>query len=210
MTVSELGAEELNGLNYRYGSPAFILDESGTPIEMTSFALTNRPRLKDLKPVWNSSDKNSEITTNIRVNTDIGQDQMEKLIEILGLPAEATEEEVYASIKAMMDKLADIAKQEAEQEAAEAEKKLEEEAEEVLDGCDIDEETKEKAVNSFKANPEAGRLFASIFKAKSAVVNFDSAKKPEVSDITDFQKQLDAIPGGEARVNFIMNYKPTK
>ena len=145
------------------------------------------------------------------VNKDI---DMEKFIEILGLAPEATEEEVFAAIKQMADKLAEYARKEEEIEKAkqaEMEKELEEEAIEILDACgDLDEETKKKAVNSFKADPEAGRLFAQIFKPKAAVVNFDSAKKPEVEDITDFQKKLNSLPGGEARVKYLLNLNLNK
>lgn len=222
MTVSDLGVEKLNGLNYRYGSPTFILDEEGYPVEFTSFALTNRPRLKDLKPVYNSASVDGSVVLNAdepeteerTEETCVNNEQMEitKLIQLLGLPETATEEEITVAIQAMVDKLAELAKEEAEKEAAEAEKKLEEEADEILDGCDLDEETKEKVVDSYKKNPEVGKTLICAFKPRisKAVVNFDSAKKPDVVDVTDFQKKLDSLPGGEERVKFLMNFKLNK
>ena len=52
--VSAKGAELLNGLNYRFGSPAFILDEVDRPEKLLSFALTNRPAMKDIEHVYNT------------------------------------------------------------------------------------------------------------------------------------------------------------
>lgn len=216
MTVSDLGVEKLNGLNYRYGSPTFILDDEGYPVEFTSFALTNRPRLEDLKPVYNSAQPNENVVLNTQDSEEnesgVNMNQMDinTLIQLLGLPETATEEDVIGSIKAMIDKLGEIAKEEAEKEAAEAEKKLEEEAVEILDGCELDDETKEKVVDSYKKNPELGKTLINAFKPRLAktVVNFDKAQKPDLA--SDLQKQLDAIPGGEARVKFLMNYKTNK
>ena len=216
MTVSDLGVEKLNGLNYRYGSPTFILDDEGYPVEFTSFALTNRPRLEDLKPVYNSAQPNENIVLNTQnseeIETGVNTNTMDiaKLIQLLGLPETATEDDIIGAIQAMIDKLGEIAKEEAEKEAAEAEKKLEEEAVEILDGCELDEETKEKVVDSYKQNPELGKTLINAFKPRLAktVVNFDKAQKPDLA--SDLQKQLDAIPGGEARVKFLMNYKTNK
>lgn len=221
MTVSDLGVEKLNGLNYRYGSPTFILDDEGYPVEFLSFALTNRPRLEDLKPVYNSAPHNPSAVVNAdeeekeekeenRVNNE--QMDINKLIELLGLPAESTEENVVEAITAMMEKLAKMAEEEARIEAEETAKKLEEEAGEMLDGCELDEETKQKAVDCYKQNADLTKTLVNAFKPRltKTVVNFSEAKKPEITDVTDFQKKLNSLPGGEARVNFIMNYKPTK
>jgi hypothetical protein len=133
-----------------------------------------------------------------------------KLIQLLGLPETASEDDIIGAIQAMIDKLGEVAKEEAEKEAAEAEKKLEEEAVEILDGCELDDETKEKVVDSYKKNPELGKTLINAFKPRLAktVVNFDNSQKPDLA--SDLQKQLDAIPGGEARVKFLMNYKTNK
>ena len=45
------------GLDYRFGSPVFLFDESEHPTTLVSFAFTNRPRLKEMSAVWNSEEK---------------------------------------------------------------------------------------------------------------------------------------------------------
>ena len=142
LVVTESGAKSLNGLDYRYGSPVFVFDETEHPVSLLSFAFTNRPRLDKMDAVYNMTEKNTAVVVNSNSNeeeisdngenkeTPIEENQekpveveesnketetemvnnieekvMDELKQILGLPPEATPEDVKASVKEMVDKL---------------------------------------------------------------------------------------------------------
>ena len=58
--VSAKGAEALNGLVYRFGSPAFVLDTTDRPLELLSFALTNRPALTEIEKDYTTQPKRAQ------------------------------------------------------------------------------------------------------------------------------------------------------
>lgn len=207
LTVSKAGADALNGLEYRYLSPVFIFDETEHPIELVSVAYTNRPRL-NMPAVWNTApielnevlnaatteEKAEEKTEEKPEETPINKSMdIEKLITILNLPAEATEEDILGTIKTLIDKI-----KENEDE------KIEIEARETIDACSaIDEEKKSEAMNCYKKNPEIVKsLLGTLKKQSDPVINSADAKKPVINS----KEELDKIPGGQKRVDYLLKH----
>lgn len=186
--VSELGAKLLNGLNYRFGSPAFLLDENDRPMELTSFALTNRPALTDIAPVYNSAPKKEAVIISAEKPSDIlntetkteTEDTMNpELIKLLGLPEDATSEMVLESVTKVVNSLAEIKK-------GEEEKKLNEEADAFVK--DLPDDLKETVKNSYKKNPEVASEVVNAVKEKLAMVKEAVLNKKEA----EAPKQLSA------------------
>ncbi len=122
---------------------------------------------------------------------------MDKLKELLGLPAEATDDEVAAAVTALQEK---VANSDREKEEAEAESF----AEQNKAKCD-------KAVlkAQYLANKEVAKALVAAMPEPKApepapaqqLLNKDAAKTPEASDVV---KELNKLPAGEARVKFVM------
>lgn len=191
--VSELGAKLLNGLNYRFGSPAFLLDENDRPMKLTSFALTNRPALTDISPVYNSK-KTEQTGEKVIISGEQPSDILntedtrmkEELIKMLGLPEDATDEMVKDCIKKTVNELADIRK-------GEAEKKLNAEADAFVK--DLPDDLKETVKNSYKKNPEVATEVVNAVKeklalAKEAVLNKQEAEKPTITSAWETYNSL--------------------
>lgn len=198
MTVSSSGSESLNGLDYRYLSPAFVLNEDGTPYLLTSIALTNRPRMKDLPEVWNSEEAKDEV---IEVNNNTEDLNMEKIKDILGLPAEATEEDIINSVQEMVNKLKEIADAE-----------IAKEAEEAVNECGVDEDKKEEVVNFYKQNPALVKSVLNAMKKEPVkqVVNSEEAVKPELTDEEKLMKEYNSLKGGQEKVDFLLKHPGIK
>ena len=246
LTVSEKGADLLNGLEYRYISPVLFFTEDNYPYYLDSVSLTNTPRLEELKPVYNSKNFkicNSDETEDAKVDEHTSEpveeqtkqsDETEntsdtnlpkegkhimdinELKTILGLPEEATEEDIRNTLAEIMEKLKGIAEEEArleaerlQKEAEEKEAKLAEEAEEIANECGVeDEEKKTEIVNSYKANPELVKTVLNCFKKTPAkmVVNAAEAVKPELT-AEKLKAEFEKLPGGQARVDFLMAHR---
>ena len=188
--VSAKGAELLNGLNYRFGSPAFILDENDRPIQLTSFALTNRPALTDIDPVYNHlsysviiPDEQTETTLNSEKEFE---PMKEELIKILGLPDDATDDMIKDCIQKTVNELAEIKK-------GEADKQLNEEADEFVK--DLPDDLKESVKNSYKANKEVTSTIMNAVKdklalAQEAVLNKQEAEKPTITSAWEVYNSL--------------------
>lgn len=190
--VSELGAKLLNGLNYRFGSPAFLLDEDDRPMKLTSFALTNRPALTDIAPVYNSAPKTEEGQDKLIISGDTpsilnSEDTMkEELIKMLGLPEDATEEMVKDSIQKTINTLAEIRK-------GEEEKKLNEEADEFVK--DLPEDVKDSIRNSYLKDKDVATEIVNAVKDKLAlasqtVLNKAEAEKPTITSAWETYNSL--------------------
>ena len=219
LQVSESGAELLNGLEYRYVSPVLLFTEDNFPYYLDSIALTNTPRLQELRPVYNSKDNDDaekatvenepeEKPEETNVNIDEQKDfaLMEELKKLLGLPEEATEEDIKASVAELVEKVKAVAEDEAKAEA----ERLQEEAEEAVNACgEVEEEKKETVINCFKQNPEIVRTILNSIKKKDTshtVVNAAEAVKPEILEQERLSKEWKATPGGQARVDFMLNH----
>lgn len=190
--VSELGAKLLNGLNYRFGSPAFLLDEDDRPMKLTSFALTNRPALTDIAPVYNSAPKTEEGQERLIISGDTtsilnSEDTMkEELIKMLGLPEDATEEMVKDSIQKTINTLAEIRK-------GEEEKALNEEADAFVK--DLPDDLKDSIRNSYLKDKDVATEIVNAVKDKLAlasqtVLNKAEAEKPTITSAWETYNSL--------------------
>lgn len=188
--VSELGAKLLNGLNYRFGSPAFLLDQDDRPMKLTSFALTNRPALTDIAPVYNSAPKEDKERIISGENTPSilnSEDTMkEELIKMLGLPEDATEEMVKESIQKTVNTLADIRK-------AEEEKALNAEADAFVK--DLPDDLKDSIRNSYIKDKDVATEIVNAVKDKLAlasqtVLNKAEAEKPSITSAWETYNSL--------------------
>ena len=204
--VSAKGAELLNGLNYRFGSPAFVLDEVDRPEKLLSFALTNRPAMKDIEHVYNTDqtdnacgekdkDRKDEVIfsddppaqeteTTLETKPDI---MNEELIKLLGLPEDSTSEMIMESIGKMISELAEIKK-------GEADKKLDEEADKFVE--ELPEEVRDTVKNSYKENAELTKTIVNSLKSKFAapkedvVMNKEEAKLPDMTSAWETYNSL--------------------
>lgn len=107
---TEAGAEAVNRREYRFVSVAWFCDEEGRPFELDSVALTNRPNLP-VRPILNR--KNAAGPAQNLENKPERKPNMDKLKELLGLPADATDEavaEAVASLKARLEELDNAAR----------------------------------------------------------------------------------------------------
>lgn len=193
--VSEKGAKLLNGLNYRFGSPAFVLDEVDRPEKLLSFALTNKPAMKDIEHVYNSEtaifscdaqEKDSQKETIL--DTDKPDTIMnEELIKLLGLPEDATSEMILESIGKTIAELAEIKK-------GEADKKLDEEADKFVE--ELPEEVRDTVKNSYKENSELTKTIVNslkdrlVSKSTEQVLNKEEAEMPKISSAWETYNSL--------------------
>lgn len=107
---TEAGAEAVNSKEYRYVSVFWFLDKENRPLLLDSVALTNRPNLP-VRPVLNRQD--TPPPENDLENKPERKPNMDKLKELLGLPADATDEavaEAVASLKARLEELDNAAR----------------------------------------------------------------------------------------------------
>ena len=193
--VSAKGAKLLNGLNYRFGSPAFILDEVDRPEKLLSFALTNKPAMKDIEHVYNSettifsTDAQPAAETISDTEKTEQQDTImnEELIKLLGLPEDATQEMVINSITKTIKELADI-------KQAEADKALNSEAEAFA--ADLPEEVRDTVKNSYKENSELTKTIVNslkdrlVSKSTEQVLNKEEAELPKISSAWETYNSL--------------------
>lgn len=174
--VSEKGATALNGYTYRFGSPAFVLDEDERPNKLLSFALTNRPAMKDIEKVYNTiQEKNVSMS-------------MEKIFNALGLPADATEDMALEAIHKMV---LDTEARKKEEE----DKRLEDEAEKFV--ADLPEEVRNSVKDAYKQNAELTQTVINSVKGQFAkpeetVLNKEEAQKPSLAD--KFWETYNSLP----------------
>lgn len=198
--VSAKGATLLNGLNYRFGSPAFILDDVDRPEKLLSFALTNRPAMKDIEHVYNSeqtaSDAKGETIISIDAPTVGDNDLTEKdkdtimnqeLIKLLGLPEDSTSEMIMESVTKVVNTLAEIKK-------GEQEKMLDTEADKFVE--DLPEEVRDTIKTSYKENPEMTKVIVNSLKDRlvqkqtEQVLNKEEAETPKITSAWETYNSL--------------------
>ena len=213
--MTDKGAEALSATRYRYLSPAWFVDEEGHPTELSTIALTNRPNLPvprllnrkpdaaDPAPAQNAEAGEAHlpepanagegnppeegITTK---NTDPG---MEKLKEMLGLAAEAADEEVYAAVEALRAERDQLKAEKAEAEAAAKEAALDAEADKFVEEQGDKIADKDACKNAYKRDPEGTRaLFNAIRLPAKPADTAPDAKPARVVDVNAAQKPADA------------------
>lgn len=215
--MTDKGAEALSATRYRYLSPAWYVDEEGHPTELSTIALTNRPnlpvpRLLNRRPDGSGSCHPSVATQNAEAGEPITAPQvadaestpeeginekekinMDKLREMLGLAAEATDEEVLAAVDALRAERDQLRSEKEQMEAAAKEAALDAEAEEFVEEKKEFVADRDACKNAYKRDPEGTRaLFNALAAPKPAapvdgkparVVDVNTAQKPAETDI---------------------------
>lgn len=187
---TDLGADAVTNRRYRFVSVAWTLDDNGEPSSIDSVALTNRPNLP-VRPILNSRlspacGGSAEPKKEIK--------NMEKLIELLGLSPDATEEDVIAAVTELRSRRDEL---ETAAANAEAEEFAEENGDLVKDKCQLK--------NAYLANKELAKaMIANCRKpAHRAPVTAANAKRP---DITDLRSKLASLPPSK-RADFYRQHK---
>ena len=142
---TDQGAEAVSNRRLRFLSCTWYTDKQGRPMKMTTVALTNKPNIP-VAPILNKVKVEGEgeaSTVHLHLNPSPNKQKgsemdSEKLKTALGLPAEATEEQVLAAIKEGQDAKAKAAELQAKAEKAALEKEADEFAEANAKKCNKD------------------------------------------------------------------------
>lgn len=256
--LTQLGADVLNDESYKFGSPAFDVDpNTGKPVRMTSFAFTNRPRIRAIEKIWNmeptlvnntkglnmEDDKDKELdkkaeeldekTEELDEKTEEtaeespeekiedtpedaaeespeekkeDEDEEEKVEnegpafidavkEAIGLPPEATEDDVIATIEEWKKLI--------EGQKAEV---IAEEAEEIVNSLNIDGANKDVILNFYKKDPDTAKTVLNVFKGLPTKSLYNEATKPVLNTDEALREEYAKIPGGQKRVDFLLKH----
>lgn len=99
------GAAYLRAKEYRYVSPAFMHESDGEIVELVSAGLTNRPAFTQLAAVA----QNQGSTAGAQPPPATGEHMdLKKLLALLGLAENATEEQALAACRALKDSAAEL------------------------------------------------------------------------------------------------------
>lgn len=209
--MTDKGAEALTATRYRYLSPAWYVDE-GHPTELSTIALTNRPnlpvpRLLNRKPADAAPAQNAEGDAHLPDPASAGEGNppeegnttttknpdMDKLREILGLAAEATDEEVYAAVEALRSERDALKAEKAEAEAAAEAARLDAEADKFVDEQGDKIADRDACKNAFKRDPEGTRALFNAIRIPTPPKPAEPDGKPaRVVDVNSAQKPADA------------------
>ena len=174
---TDQGAEAVSNRRLRFLSCTWYTDKAGRPTKMTTVALTNKPNIP-VAPILNKEPVPG--VKNVEGKKGSTMD-IEKLKQALGLPAEATEEQVLAAIQEGQDAKAKAAELQANAEKAALEKEADEFAEANAKKCN-----KEVLKAQYIANKDVAKaLVAGIPDAPAAaqkVLNKKDAKTPDGKD----------------------------
>ena len=171
------GRELVENRAYRFVSPGWALSKDGTPLHLISVALTNRPNLP-VRPVVNSGVAGGRDPEGPKPQTEGPEMDTKKLAAALGLPETATEDEIFAAIKAKDEKIAAI-------EAEKADAAAEAFAENAVKSGKIAENAKEAVKAAWRKSPEvAQEMLNSLAAPKQpapapTVPDFTRAKAPQ-------------------------------
>ena len=174
---TDQGAEAVSNRRLRFLSCTWYTDKAGRPTKMTTVALTNKPNIP-VAPILNKEPVPGVKTVEEKKGSNM---DIEKLKQALGLPAEATEEQVLAAIQEGQDAKARAAELQANAEKASLEKEADEFAEANAKKCN-----KEVLKAQYIANKDVAKaLVAGIPDAPVApqkVLNKKDAKTPDGKD----------------------------
>lgn len=180
---TDQGAEAVSNRRLRFLSCTWYTDKAGRPTKMTTVALTNKPNIP-VAPILNKGPVPG--VKNVEGKKGSAMD-IEKLKQALGLPAEATEEQVLAAIKEGQDAKAKAAELQAKAEKAALEKEADEFAEANAKKCN-----KDVLKAQYIANKDVAKaLVAGIPDAPAApqrVLNKQTAKTPSAREEVVLQR----------------------
>lgn len=192
---SDLGLLAITNKRYKFFSTEYdpqdqekLVDGRIRPLRLSGLALTNRPRRKGGKPISNRQENSPDPAG--KPGTNATNKKMKTIAEKLGLPAEATEEQILGVIGDMqseLDKLRNKAQE------AEAEEILNRHAKRIPAG---QRENWKKQLIANRADTEA--LLAGLPEAQAATAtapatihNRSTARTPESSAVSG-EKQEEA------------------
>ena len=180
---TDQGAEAVSNRRLRFLSCTWYTDKQGRPTKMTTVALTNKPNIP-VAPILNKEPVPGVKTVEEKKGSEM---DIEKLKQALGLPAEATEEQVLAAIKEGQDAKAKASELQAKAEKAALEKEADEFAEENAKKCN-----KDVLKAQYIANKDVAKaLVAGIPDAPAApqrVLNKQTASTPSAREEVVLQR----------------------
>ena len=179
---TDKGAEAVSNRRLRFLSCTWYTDKAGRPTKMTTVALTNKPNIP-VAPILNKGPVQGVKNVEGKKGSEM---DIEKLKQALGLPAEATEEQVLAAIKEGQDAKAKAAELQAKAEKAALEKEADEFAEANAKKCN-----KDVLKAQYIANKVAKALVAGIPDAPAApqrVLNKQTASTPSAREEVVLQR----------------------
>jgi len=203
---TDVGLGNLKNRRLRWLSPVWELDNDNRPIELDSAGLTNLARFKkNLKPVVNKDDLQPQ-----------GKDQPKmdwtKLLEALGLPADATPEQAVAAVAALNEKVT-VANKAAEEAQSAA---LQTEAEKVADDNKDKIANKADFVKAYIVNKDNALAVLGCFKVpepvkKTAICNKDDARIPASfkdagGKVLNKADEYDAMSDGPEKTKFLRTH----
>lgn len=179
--LTDVGAEALRSRRIRYLSPALLVDKDGRPCRLTSVALTNKPNIP-VRPILNRAGDNSTVEDQAKDTATM--DLRSRLIELLGLPAEATDDQIAEAVTVIKNTCA-----EAEEKAlnAEAEAAADENKDLVANRADF--------IAAYKRDPQTVRMVLNSVaapkhdtqqppKPATRVLNRAEAARPNIPGLT--------------------------
>ena len=180
---TDQGAEAVSNRRLRFLSCTWYTDKAGRPTKMTTVALTNKPNIP-VAPILNKEPVPGVKNVEEKKGSEM---DIEKLKQALGLPAEATEEQILAAIKEGQDAKAKAAELQANAEKAALEAEAEDFAEKNSKKCN-----KDVLKAQYIANKEVAKaLVEGIPDAPAApqkVLNKSTAKTPSDSEAVVLQR----------------------
>jgi len=211
--MTDKGAEALSATRYRYLSPAWYVDEEGHPTELSTIALTNRPNLPvprllnrkpdaDPAPAQNAEAGEAHLPDPAGAGegnppeegntTEPQKNDMDKLREMLGLAAEATDEEVLAAVDALRAERDQLRSEKEQMEAAAKEAALDAEADKFVTEQGDKIADRDACKNAYKRDPEGTRALFNAIRIPAKPAEPADGKPARVVDVNAAQKPADA------------------
>jgi len=211
--MTDKGAEALSATRYRYLSPAWYVDEEGHPTELSTIALTNRPNLPvprllnrkpdaDPAPAQNAEAGEAHLPDPAGAGegnppeegntTEPQKNDMDKLREMLGLAAEATDEEVLAAVDALRAERDQLRSEKEQMEAAAKEAALDAEADKFVAEQGDKIADRDACKNAYKRDPEGTRALFNAIRIPAKPAEPVDGKPARVVDVNAAQKPADA------------------
>lgn len=211
--MTDKGAEALSATRYRYLSPAWYVDEEGHPTELSTIALTNRPNLPVPRLLNRKPDAEPAPAQNAEAGeahlpdpagagegnppeegntTEPQKNDMDKLREMLGLAAEATDEEVLAAVDALRAERDQLRSEKEQMEAAAKEAALDAEADKFVAEQGDKIADRDACKNAYKRDPEGTRALFNAIRIPAKPAEPANGKPARVVDVNAAQKPADA------------------
>ena len=187
---TDQGAEAVSNRRLRFLSCTWYTDKAGRPTKMTTVALTNKPNIP-VAPILNKEPVPGVKNVEEKKGSEM---DIEKLKQALGLPAEATEEQILAAIKEGQDAKAQAAELQANAEKAALEAEAEDFAEKNSKKCNKDVLKAQYIANKEVAKALVEGIPDGAAPAAQKMLNKGGATKP-VTDQREVEKQRNKAIG---------------